>query len=246
MSLFKKRSSSFDRRKSIVVAENNTRVTSNGYTRLKDNVMFINADGKHKVLQVESAVAHEGKTTVVGNLAVSLGYTEKKVVVIDLDFRRPRVHRMFGLFKEQGVAEFVKGSLSEKDIIKKTEYKNVDVITRGEEVFNPALVLTSDKFKGLVESLRNQYDYVILDCPPILQTSDYIHISKVADGVLLVVAHAKTTKSQLKESVAELKKNDIDILGSLFTMTEKRSNKSYYHMYSDDYYAIDTEEKTED
>ncbi len=211
----------------IVVGENSSSKSRAGYNRLKDNVLYMNADGNIKVIQVESSISAEGKTTVISNLAVSLGLTDKKVVLVDLDFRRPRIHRMFGLSKDNGIAEYILGGVEKKDIIKTTEYKNVDVVTRGAEIYNSSLVLVSDKFKSLIKELRDEYDYVLLDCPPVLQVSDYIHIAKISDGVLFLVAYAQTTKAQVAEAVKELKKNGANILGSVFTMYDWKKDKDF-------------------
>ncbi len=214
-----------DRVGRIIIGDNVSKAYSEGYNRLKDNVLYMNADGKTKVFQIESSIAAEGKTTVTGNLAVSLGITEKKVVVVDLDFHRPRTHRLFGVSKELGIAEYFLGNAELNDIIKHTDYKNVDIITRGAEIYNASLVLVSDKFKSLIKDLRKKYDYVFLDCPPVLQISDYIHISKVADGVLFMVAYGSTTKRQVAEAIKELKKNGANILGTVFTMYDGKNDK---------------------
>ena len=237
MRLFKKKNSSSEVGRIVVGDSKSGHIE--GYYRLKDNILYMNADGKNKVIQVESAVQGEGKTTVVCNLAVSLGLTDKKVVVVDLDFHRPRTHRLLKTDKENGIAEFILGGLDKNAIIKKTEYKNVDLITRGAEIYNSSLVFISDKFKNLISELREEYDYVLLDCPPVLQVSDYIHISKVADGILFLVAYAQTTKSQVASAVKELKNNGANILGTVFTMYDKKKDKnydgvSYYKYYNKD------------
>ena len=211
----------------IVVGEGSTAHQIEGYNRLKDNVLYMNADGKNKVIQVESAVSGEGKTTVLCNLAVSLGLTDKKVIVVDLDFHRPRTHRLLKVDKENGIAEYILGNSDKASIIKKTAFKNVDSITRGAEIYNSSIVFVSDKFKKLISELRNDYDYVLLDCSPVLQVSDYIHISKVSDGVLFLVAYASTTKSQVMEAVKELRKNETNILGTVFTKYDKKKDKNY-------------------
>ena len=250
MSIFKRKPKKIERRERILANENPSKAGSKGYTRLKDNILYLNADGKCKVIQVESSLAHECKTTVSANLAVNLGLTEKKVVVIDLDFRRPRAHRIFELDKENGIAEYVLGALSEKDIVKKTKYKNVDLITRGAEVFNPSLIFVSDKFKQLMQYARDNYDYVILDCAPVLQVSDYIHISKHSDGVLFLVAYGITPKNAVKEAVESLRKSSINILGTVFTMYDRKGAKEYNHYYKyyynyDDTYYAETDEEEE-
>ena len=198
------------------------------YNRLKDNVLYMNVDGNTKVIQIESALMSEGKTTLVSNLAVSLGLTNKKVVIVDIDFRRPKVHRMFSLSKDVGVAEYVLEDKKLEDVIKPTSYKNVDVITRGAKVYNSSLLLVSDKFKKLISDLREKYDFVFLDCAPILQISDYIHVSKVSDGVLFLVAYGMTTKTQVFEAVKQLKQNNAKILGTVFTMYDNKGDKASY------------------
>ena len=132
-------------------------------------------------------------------------------------------------------------------IKKKTDYANVDVITRGAPIHNASLVFISDKFKMFIEKLRNEYDYVILDCPPVLQVSDHIHILKVVDGVLFVVAYAQTTKSQAIEAVKELKKNGANIIGSVFTKYDWKkdkniSYKNYGYYYSSNYGSIEDDQ----
>ena len=240
MRFFKKKKHNLEAGK-IIVNDGFSSLSAEGYSRLKDNILYLNADGKNKVIQIESAVQGEGKTTVVCNLAVSLGLTDKKVVVIDVDFHRPRAHRTLNVDRENGIAEYMLGQLSKKEIIKKTQYKNVDIITRGAEIYNAALVFVSEKFNDLIKQLREEYDYVLLDCPPVLQVSDYIHLSKVSDGILFLVAYASTTKSQVAAAIKELKKNGANILGSAFTMYDMKKDRGYETLAYYNYYNRDEE-----
>jgi len=236
--MFKKKKANHDGTERIIVKENSMSSKVDGYNRLKDNILYLNTDGNTKVIQVESSVQHEGKTTVLCNLAVALGFTNKKVIVVDLDFRKPRVQQRFGISIDCGIAEFMLGTAEKKDIIKHAgeKYGNIDIITRGGKIYNSSLILVSDKFKKLIAELREEYDYVLLDCAPVLQVSDYIHISQVSDGVLFLVAYAATTRNQVLDAVKELKLNGARILGSVFTMYDRKKDKGYGY-YGKGYYG---------
>lgn len=223
----------------IIVKENAMSDRIEGYNRLKDNILYINADGANKVIQVESSVSGEGKTTVISNLAVSLGLTDKKVVVVDIDFRRPKIQQKFGISIDNGISEYMLGTLDKCDIVKHTEYKNVDVVTRGAKIYNSSLVLVSDKFKNFIAELRAEYDFVLLDCAPILQVSDYINISRIADGVLFIVAYGETTRNQVADAVKELRKNNANILGTVFSKYDRKKDRGYgyYGKESRGYYS---------
>lgn len=209
--------------------------------RLKDNVLYYAIDGSKKVIQFESSISGEAKTTTTVNLAVALGESGKKVVVIDLDFRKPRVHRAFRLDNENGISDYLIDKIDKKTLLKQTDYNNVTVISRGSEVQNPTSILTSDKMSNLIEELKNEYDFVLLDCPPVLMISDYIHISRLSDGVIFNMAYGKTKKAQVKEAISLLRKNNIPIIGSVFTFYDpKRANSygdyqyyNYYYSYQD-------------
>lgn len=242
--LFKKKKKKVSLIKIVVDKKSNGKSVE-GYNRLRDNILYLNVDGNNKVIQVESAVAAEGKTTVASNLAVSLGLAGKKVIIVDLDFHRPQVHRIFDEEKENGIAEYMLDTISLDKLIKTTKYENLDLITRGAEIYNTSTVFVSEKFKNLIEGLKAKYDYVILDCPPVLQVSDFIHISKVSDGVLFLVHYASTTKNQVAEAIKELKNCGANLLGTVFTMYDRKKDgeAENYHYYYYNYASRKNKEK---
>lgn len=231
MSLFSKYKNKRSRSEMIITNKDSS--VSEAYTRLKDNILYYNVDGNKKVIQIESSIPGEAKTSVIVNLGVCLGTNNKKVVLLDLDLRRPRIHRLFSIENKDGIADYMLGNIDKAKLIKKTDFTNVDIINRGSQVENSALILTSDKLKNLIEELKSEYDYVLLDCPPVLAVSDYMHIAKLSDGVIFNIAYGITKKNQVRESVSQLRKNNINIIGSIFTFYDpKRSNNykdySYY------------------
>ena len=218
---------------------NNNNNIKEAVDRLKDNILYYAVDGNKKVIQIESSISGEAKTTTNVNLAVSLGLSGKKVVIIDLDFRKPRVHRAFKLSNENGISDYFLDKIDKKSLIKQTSYENVNIITRGAEIQNPSVILTSEKMVNLINELRQDFDFILLDCPPVLMISDYIHIARLSDGVIFNVAYGKTKKAQVKEAIGLLKKNNIDIIGAVFTFYDPKKANNYgdYHYYS--YYSYE-------
>lgn len=205
------------------------------YYRLKDNIIYSSDSGKNKVFQFESAVSGEGKSTVVANTAVALAMSGRRVVVVDLDFRRPKVHRIFSLQNVKGISEYMLGECEVSEVIKKTEY-GVDIVNRGKATHNASIIFTSDKFKELIEMLKKEYDLVLFDCPPVLLISDYIHYSKLSDVVVFVACMGVTRRSQLKEAYELMKKHNDNFLGTVITYRNIGKFSSRYGGYYNNRY----------
>lgn len=226
-----KKNTKVAREEAIVVDKYENGSIVEAYNRLRDNILYFSLDGNNRVIQIESSLASEGKTTLATNLSVSLAQANKKVVIVDLDFRKARTHRPFRVENVDGLTDYLIDKVSYEKMVKKTEY-GVDLINRGSSIQNTISVLTSDKFKNLIKELKEKYDYVILDCPPVLVVSDYIHIGQVSDCCLFVVAHGITKKAQVKEAINELKKNNINIIGNVFTFyNATKDQKGYGYGY---------------
>ena len=204
-----------------IVVNNGSADEKEAYTKLKDNVLYFSDNGKNKVFQVESSVSGEGKSAAVANLAVALAGNGKKVAVADLDFRAQKQYEIFKTLNAYGIVEYVSGECSYSQLIKETEY-GVDVINRGKVASNASVVFMSDTFKSLIEKLKEEYDFVLFDCPAVLEASDYIHITKFSDGVIFVVSKDVVRRSQVKEAVAALKKSGANVMGTVVTETSKR------------------------
>lgn len=206
------------------------------YTRLRDNVIYYCDSGKNKVFQIESAISGEGKSTVCANLAVSLAKSGKKVLLVDLDFRRPMIHKIFKITNLNGIVEYMLDECGKENLVKNTDY-GVDIVNRGKVAHNTSLIFMADKFKALIEELKNNYDVVLLDCPPVLQVSDYIHISKIADSVICVVSHGKARRSQVKETMSLLRRENIKIFGTVLTADGNSKIHKDRYGYYDGYYT---------
>lgn len=209
---------------------------SETYYRLKDNIIYSADNGKNKIFQFESAISGEGKSTVVSNTAVALAKSGKKVVIVDLDFRRPKIHKIFETQNFNGITEYMLGECAEEDLIKPTKY-GVDILNRGKAAHNASIIFTSDKFKALISKLRQTYDLVLFDCPPVLLVSDYMHFSELSDMVIFVACAGTTLKSQLKEAYSLISKSNPNILGTVMTYRNMgKFSVRYGSYYNSRYY----------
>lgn len=202
----------------IVITGGRTSIDES-YNRLKDNILYFGAEGK-KIIQVESTISGEGKTSVVCNLAVSLSYNHKKVLVIDLDFRDPGIEKVFGIKEKTGLSDCILDGINLEEIITTTDL-GVDVITVGREIHNSSYVLDSKKFAEIIANLKEKYDFILLDCPPVLLASDYLHIAKFSDGILYVVSANFVKKTAVRESLGLLSKLNVPVLGGVMTSVAK-------------------------
>lgn len=211
------------------------------FRRLQVNLQYASVDKPYRVIQVISSKPGEGKTTTSLNLAAIYAEKKKKVIVVDLDLRNPKIHRAFKLHANQlpGVTEFILGKAKLDEIIYKNE-TGIDVITRGEKISFPETLLDSRNLEELINSLREKYDYVILDCPPVLVATDPILISKYADCQVFVISYMKTKKIEAVEAVKIMRNAKANIAGTIITGVKKTTSykeKYYYGYYSYDEYG---------
>ena len=209
---------------------------SESFRRLQVNLQYASVDKPYRVIQVVSSKPGEGKTTTSLNLAAVYAEKKKKVIIVDLDLRNPKVHRAFKLHSNElpGVTQYILGNAKLEEIIYHSEC-GIDVITRGEKINFPETLLDSKVLEELINKLKDLYDYVILDCPPVLLVTDPIIISKHADCQVFVVSHKKTKKAEAIEAIRILKKAKANIAGVIMLGVKKPTTyreKYYYGYYS--------------
>ena len=198
------------------------------YNKLLSNIHYANIDNPIKTIMVSSSVVDELKSTVSANLAYCIANNKKKVLLIDLDTRRPVLHRTFNVERANGLVDFVDGKVNKEDIIKHTQ-SGVDLITIGEKILNPIILLESNKLKELINSLKNEYDYIIIDTPPVLLCTDALIVSEYCDGVVFNVALNATKKKDTLDSIKALENVNANIIGINITNATRSKNKSYYY-----------------
>lgn len=186
------------------------------FRKLQITLQFAMPDENKKVVQLVSSSAGEGKSLSCMNLACAYAEKGKKVLLVDLDFRKPKVHRGFSLVNENGITDLVAGTIKLEQAIKKTIHE-IDIIPRGSAVPNPEIVLESPLLINTIKELKNLYDVIILDCPPVLAVTDALIISKYSDAVVFLVAYKQTKKDEAKNALRLLKEVNANVVGVLMT-----------------------------
>jgi capsular exopolysaccharide synthesis family protein len=204
------------------------------YRRLQSNVAYSKPDEPYKCLLVTSSNKSEGKSTLTANLAITLAESGNRVVVVDCDFRRPRVHKIFGVAKTPGVVEQLFSNKPIGDFVQETVIPNLFVVTAGNKPPNPAEINRSKKLKAAIEELKATFDYVLLDTPPYGIITDAAPLIKLVDGVVLVAKLNQTISAELDHTIDNLKRINANVIGSVMNAYDKRKTSGYY--YSDYYY----------
>jgi capsular exopolysaccharide synthesis family protein len=169
--------------------------------------LYFASRGQHQVVQITSPDMGDGKTTLVANLAVSIAQTGKRVVLVDADFRRPRVHKLFDVSAERGMASVIAGEAELADVVQPSAVPGLFLLPCGPIPDNPAEQLTQPQFKELLDVLRKQYDFVLVDTPPLLAVTDPCVVVPNVDGVLLTIRISKNARphaQRAKEILATL------------------------------------------
>ncbi|WP_417388905.1 polysaccharide biosynthesis tyrosine autokinase [Gimesia sp.] len=168
-----------------------------------------------KVLQMTSAEPGDGKTTSISNLALAIAQTGRKVLIIDADLRRPTIHKLFGLANSVGLGDVLTGEIDAQTAIRETRVSHLSILTAGMLPENPSEMLMSRAFSELVNQLRKEYDYVLIDTPPLVVVSDPSVIASIVDGVLLVVRIDKNRRGVIRKVQQIIQTNGIKVAGIL-------------------------------
>ncbi len=197
-----------------------------------NNVLYMRPE-EIKIFAVTSAGPAEGKTTFVGNTANILSQNGEKVLVMDLDMRKPRIEKFFNIPSTQrGVVNYFAGQAEIKDLIQNV-HENVDVLPVGPIPPNPTALLASKKLIELFEQLKTQYDRIIIDTPPVMAAADINLFAGKIDGVVMVTMVNKTRRPSFRIALNNLKNSKADILGFVVNAISS-SNSNYYYYYNKD------------
>jgi receptor protein-tyrosine kinase len=214
---------SFDTDKSLI---------AEAFRKIRTNLTFLNVDSPPRVIVVTSSAPSEGKTTTAINIALALAEGEHNVVLVDGDMRRPSLAKYLDLVSSVGFSTVLSGAAPLADVLQQTKYPGLSVLAAGPNPPNPSELLGSQTAGKVLEELRSEFDYVIIDSSPLLAVTDGAILASHADGTLMIVKFGQTKRDQLAHSTGTLSDVGAVLLGAVVTMTPTRGNSTYSYYYS--------------
>jgi capsular exopolysaccharide synthesis family protein len=209
------------------------------YRTVRTSILLSHAEEPPKVIGFTSAVTQEGKTSTVVNLAVSFAQLHQRVIVVDADLRKPRLHTLFNLRNATGLTAFLTGKATLQDVIHKTFIENIWAVPSGPVPPNPAELLNSKRMKDLLAEASKAFDVVLLDSPPVLAVIDPVIISSIADNMVMVIRGGKTRRKTLLGAVGELRRARANILGVVLNAAGlSKEESAYSRNYQYDRYGL--------
>ena len=227
----------------LVTVHSPKSTASESFRGIRTSILFTSADHSPQVVLISSAGPEEGKTACVSNLAVAMAQSGSRVVLLDCDMRRPRVHQIFEIPRDSGISSFLVGTDELKEVVRRTPIKDLDVIASGPIPPNPSEILGSKKMKALIEALRKDYDRILIDTPPITAVTDTSVLAPLSDGVILIVRAGVTPKPLIQTGLGQLQSVNARLLGAVLNGVQTGRDSYYYYQYYYYYYGEDGHRK---
>lgn len=217
------------KRSPLVLDSNRTRsARAEAFRQLRTNLQFVDLERPVQVLVVTSSLPEEGKSTTAANVALAFADSGQRVLLLEADLRRPRVAEYLGLEGAVGLTNVLMGQVSLDEVLQTWGESGLTVLPSGTLPPNPSELLGSVWMSELISTLRERFNLIIIDTPPLLPVTDAAVASSLADGAVLVVRYGKTTRHQVGVALRSLKAVDARVLGSVLTMAPTKGTETYY------------------
>ncbi len=220
----------------VIVRSQPTSQASESFRGLRTSLLFSKADQQPRVFLMTSAKPREGKTMIAMNIATAMAQAGNKTLIIDADMRRPRVHKLAEAERDKGLSNILSGAESTLDMIQETSIPNLSVITAGLIPPNPAELLGSQRMPEVIDALRERFERIIIDTPPVTAVTDAAILAQHADGVVLVTRAFDTPKEIARTAIDALQKINARIFGVALNSVDMTKEGAYYYQYSYYYY----------
>lgn len=202
------------------------------FRQLRTNIQFIEAAEVKKSIVVTSSIPSEGKSSTIANLAIAMADTGAKVLLIDCDFRKPKMHKYFTIEGAVGLTNLLVGQVEQADVVQRWGRKHLDLLPAGQIPPNPSELLGSEAMKKFLAQAEEDYDVILIDSAPLLPVTDAAILSKLTGGVAVVVAVGKTTKPQLSAALGHVENVGGRVLGFIMNKIPTKGVDAYRYRYS--------------
>ena len=214
-----------------ILNKNSSFYVQEAYKTLRTNIrFFLSGDGCQRFC-ITSGLASEGKSITILNLAISFAETGAKVLLIDADLRRPSLARLLIENASPGLSNVLAGLCKPDEAIRTTSYTNMDVMFSGEIPPNPSELLGNPRMEKMIEKLSNEYDYILVDTPPVGVVSDVCVMAQHLDGVLFLVRQNYTEKEAVSKGIKQLEISGAKLMGFVLNGADKNRNSRYNRKY---------------
>ena len=214
-----------------LLASNAAANFNEAFKAIRTNVLFSSAKAGCRTLVVTSTAPGEGKTVTAANLAIALAQTSQRVLLIDADMRRPRVHELFERSQEPGLSNVLVGDAKVSEAVHDASVAGLSVLPGGHCPPNPSELLGSRRFADLVAALERHFEWIIVDTPPVMAVTDACVVSHLADGVLFVVGAEMVSRQAIKTAVEQLERIGARFVGVVLNRVDLERNAYYYSRY---------------
>ena len=217
--------------RNIIIATKPYAAASEQFRTIRTNIMYSSIDVPIKSVLCTSATPESGKSTVAVNIAVAYAQTGIKTLLLDADLRRPTSHYTFEVTNQTGLSTAVVNDVPLEEVVKQTQFEQLDLITSGPIPPNPSELLASQRMNHFMNEISMHYGMIIIDSPPLLAVTDGQILSQKADGVLLVTNVENNNRNELKEAKNLLNKADANIIGVVLNNRDIKSTKDGQYYY---------------
>lgn len=215
----------------MILNEDSPFMLQEAYKTMRTNLMFTLRGDSCKRFCITSSVPGEGKSITILNLAISIAQTGKKVLLIDADLRRPMLDRLLEKEAVPGMSNVLAGQANMEDAVREDIYPNLDVMFSGDVPPNPSEILGSEQMLELIENMSREYDYILVDTPPVNMVSDCCIIASLLDGVVLLARHGSARKDGVRQAIKQLQITNTKVLGCVYNGVEVSAKKYYKYNY---------------
>lgn len=213
-------------------ASSDALVVQNAAKTLLANIRFASVDRPVKSIVLTSSVPNEGKSTVAYNLAQAIASSGKRTLIVECDMRRRSLADMVGARARHGIYAVLSGQVELDEALVATSHRNLFFLDSEPHIPNPADILSSQRFRKLVAQMESDFDYVVIDTPPVGTFVDAAIIAALADATALVVRERFVKRAELQNAYDQLKKADVNVIGVIMNMCEAESSEYYYAYYN--------------